>query len=271
MEKSMTTIERADAAIASPSPGGERPARKPGRPRKHGAKPGEIDARERLMQTASELFCRYGINATGVDAVVKGAGTAKTTLYSIFGSKERLVEAVLEREGETWREWFLGRLDAHPGGAADMLVGIFDILESWFAEERFFGCPFINAVGESAKKGTRIRDLTIAHKTIVLARIRELAAEAGCADPDEASHEIGSVDGWSHRGCARHRQPGHGALCAGGSPAHRGVGLRPACRGPLAVAGRVADQRLRERATDRRTVSAFMASRSSSSSARTRR
>jgi len=37
-------------------------------------------ARERLLLAASDLFCRHGINATGVDAVVAAAGTAKTTL-----------------------------------------------------------------------------------------------------------------------------------------------------------------------------------------------
>ena len=45
-------------------------------------------ARTRLLDAATELFCRYGINATGVDAVIDEAKTAKTTLYRIFGSKE---------------------------------------------------------------------------------------------------------------------------------------------------------------------------------------
>ena len=53
-------------------------------------------ARERLLLAASDLFCRYGINATGVDAIVAAAGTAKTTLYKAFGSKEGLLRAVLE-------------------------------------------------------------------------------------------------------------------------------------------------------------------------------
>ena len=121
-------------------------------------------ARERLLLAASDLFCRYGINATGVDSIVAAAGTAKTTLYKAFGSKEGLIEAVLEREGSTWRQWFSDEVDALPGGASDKLVHIFDVLKRWFAEENFYGCPFINAVGEHDKEDDRIRLLTLKRK-----------------------------------------------------------------------------------------------------------
>ena len=59
----------------------------------------EESARGRLLNAATRLFCRYGINATGIDAIIHEAGTAKTTLYKLFGSKTNLVHAVLESEG----------------------------------------------------------------------------------------------------------------------------------------------------------------------------
>ncbi|WP_370319046.1 TetR/AcrR family transcriptional regulator [Oricola sp.] len=147
-------------------------------------------ARERLLLAASDLFCRYGINATGVDAIVAAAGTAKTTLYKAFGSKEGLIEAVLEREGSTWREWFSAEVDALPGSAGDRLVHLFDVLKKWFAEENFYGCPFINAVGEHDKEDDRIRLLTLKHKKIVLGKITELARDARPDDPDGLTHEL---------------------------------------------------------------------------------
>jgi len=147
-------------------------------------------ARERLLLAASDLFCRYGINATGVDAIVAAAGTAKTTLYKAFGSKEGLIEAVLEREGSTWREWFSAEVDALPGTASDRLVHLFDVLKKWFAEENFYGCPFINAVGEHDKEDDRIRLLTLKHKKIVLDKITELARDARPDDPDGLTHEL---------------------------------------------------------------------------------
>jgi len=147
-------------------------------------------ARERLLLAASDLFCRYGINATGVDAIVAAAGTAKTTLYKAFGSKEGLIEAVLEREGSTWREWFSDEVDALPGDARDKLVHLFDVLKKWFAEEHFYGCPFINAVGEHDKEDDRIRLLTLKHKKIVLDKITELARTARPGDPEGLTHEL---------------------------------------------------------------------------------
>ena len=157
---------------------------------------GEPPARERLIEAASRLFCRYGINAVGVDTVVAEAGTAKATLYKAFGSKEKLVEAVLEREGRQWRDWFLAGLDAGEGGAVVRLRRIFPLLGEWFAQDRFYGCPFINAIGEHDKAEDRLRAITIAHKKAVLGRIESLASEAGAPDPNRLAHQLGLlIDG----------------------------------------------------------------------------
>jgi AcrR family transcriptional regulator len=153
-------------------------------------------ARERLLEAATHLFCRYGINATGVDAVIGEAKTAKTTLYKIFGSKEGLVEAVLEREGERWRDWFISGIASGNAAPRSKLMRIFPLLRQWFAEERFYGCPFINAVSEHDKADDRMRAIAIRHKTIVLRKIESLVAEAGLANAASVAHQIGLlIDG----------------------------------------------------------------------------
>ncbi len=147
-------------------------------------------ARERLLLAACDLFCRYGINVTGVDSVVAAAGTAKTTLYKAFGSKEGLVEAVLEHEGRCWRDWFTSRIEKFEGTSAQKLVHVFSILKEWFADESFYGCPFINAVGEHDKEDDRIRGITMKHKKIVLETISALAADVRPEDPEGLAHEL---------------------------------------------------------------------------------
>lgn len=149
--------------------------------------------RDRLIEAATRLFCRYGVNSVGVDAIVAAAGTAKTTLYKVFGSKDALVEAVLTREGEKWRKWFLAEIDRGGGSPRERLDRIAPALKTWFGSAEFYGCPFINAVGESDKADDRMRGLAIAHKKIVLERIATLCAEAGCAAPDEVAHTLGLV------------------------------------------------------------------------------
>ena len=150
-------------------------------------------ARERLLISASKLFCQFGINAVGVDAVVSAAGTAKATLYKTFGSKEHLVGAVLEREGRIWREWFVAGLDAGQAAPVDRLRRIFPLLGQWFEKDSFYGCPFINAIGEHDKNETRLRTITLAHKLAVLKRFEELAAESGASDPAKIAHQLGML------------------------------------------------------------------------------
>src|SRR5689334_24484848 len=147
-------------------------------------------ARGRLLSAATRLFCKDGINATGIDAIIDEAGTAKTTLYKLFGSKTALVTAVLESEGKQWREWFIGAIEAGGGDAETKLARIFPALKSWFGEERFYGCPFINAVAEHDKDQKQFRTIALRHKKVVLAHIEKLAAGMGATDPEGFSHQL---------------------------------------------------------------------------------
>jgi TetR/AcrR family transcriptional repressor of nem operon len=48
--------------------------------------------RERILKAASRLMRERGISGVGVDALTEAAGMTHGSLYSQFGSKERLVE-----------------------------------------------------------------------------------------------------------------------------------------------------------------------------------
>ena len=48
--------------------------------------------RERILKETSRLIRERGISGTGVDALTEAAGMTHGSLYSQFGSKERLVE-----------------------------------------------------------------------------------------------------------------------------------------------------------------------------------
>src|ERR1700757_1011625 len=157
----------------------------------HGAAGDDESARGRLLSAATHLFCKNGINATGIDAIIEEAGTAKTTLYKLFGSKTNLVHAVLGSEGKQGREWFIGAIEAGGGDAQTKLTRIFPALKSWFGEERFYGCPFINAVGEHDKDQKQFRNIAMRHKKVVLAHIEKLAREMGAVEPQVLAHQLG--------------------------------------------------------------------------------
>ena len=159
--------------------------------KKHpGAGQDDESARGRLLGAATHLFCKNGINATGIDAIIGEAGTAKTTLYKLFGSKTNLVHAVLESEGRQWREWFIGAIEAGGGDPQTKLSRIFPALKTWFGEERFYGCPFINAVAEHDKDRKQFRNIALKHKKVVLAHIEKLAADMGAAEPEMLAHQL---------------------------------------------------------------------------------
>jgi AcrR family transcriptional regulator len=151
----------------------------------------EESARGRLLSAATYLFCKNGINATGIDAIINEAGTAKTTLYKLFGSKNNLVHVVLETEGRQWREWFIAAIEAGGGSPQAKLARIFPALKNWFRQERFYGCPFINAVGEHDKDQKQLRAIAMRHKKVVLGYIGKLAGEMGAAEPDVLAHQLG--------------------------------------------------------------------------------
>ena len=147
-------------------------------------------ARGRLLSAATHLFCKNGINATGIDAIINEAGTAKTTLYKLFGSKNNLVHVVLETEGKQWREWFIDAIESGGGSAQEKLARIFPALKDWFRQERFYGCPFINAVGEHDKDQKQFRSIAMKHKKVVLAHIEKLATEMGAVEPEVLAHQL---------------------------------------------------------------------------------
>ncbi len=138
---------------------------------------------ERLLAAASWLFCHAGFQATGVDAIARRAGTAKTSLYKHFGNKDGLIEAVLEREGAAWRSWFFTEMGKTNATAEGRLLAMFDILECWFSDPHFFGCPFINAAGEFDIDNSRLRTIIRAHKSHLNGWVAAQAEILGVKDP----------------------------------------------------------------------------------------
>src|ERR1700761_3141957 len=59
------------------------------------ANKGGRGARQRILDTATELFYRDGINATGVERLAAESLVSKRTLYQHFPSKTAVVEEYL--------------------------------------------------------------------------------------------------------------------------------------------------------------------------------
>src|SRR5215472_18405674 len=97
-------------------------------------------ARERILDTAYELFSRHGTHAVGVDAIVAGSGVAKMSLYRNFGSKDELILAFLRRREQVWaHDWLEAEVVARASDPAERLLTMFDVCGEWFNREDFEG------------------------------------------------------------------------------------------------------------------------------------
>jgi AcrR family transcriptional regulator len=144
-----------------------------------------LSARERILETAYELFSRHGTHAVGVDAIVADSGVAKMSLYRNFGSKDELILAFLRRREELWtKDWLQGEVLRRADDPAERLLAIFDVFGEWFARDDYEGCSFVNEMLGTGDLHHPVRRASVEH----LARIREflagLAREAGVEEPD---------------------------------------------------------------------------------------
>jgi AcrR family transcriptional regulator len=146
--------------------------------------------REQLLKTALELFAKKGIHATGIDAIVEHSGVTKKTLYAHFRSKEELVLAVLRQYDGLARNEFMRRVESGGKTPKARLLAIFDFAERWFQQSNFYGCLFINTIGEYSDTDTPIRQICKEYKKLVKGYIRELCEQAGASDPKGLAEEL---------------------------------------------------------------------------------
>jgi AcrR family transcriptional regulator len=142
-------------------------------------------ARERILDTAYELFSHRGVHDVGVDELVERAGVAKATLYKHFNSKDALVLAFLEQREQIWTYGWVEREARRRGVTAEeQLLAIFDLFDDWFHRDDFEGCSFVNVLLEFGDLDHPIGRASADYLENIRSVVRKLALEAGLRDPD---------------------------------------------------------------------------------------
>lgn len=146
-------------------------------------------ARERLVDTASEIFYREGIHGIGVDRILEQAGVTRATMYRHFTGKEALVVAYLDREDQAIRGYFAAASD--PSLTPDrLLTAVVNGIAADIRRRHTRGCPFINAAAEFPDPGSPVREVVARHRAWFRATLRQLAADAGLPDPDRVAGSL---------------------------------------------------------------------------------
>jgi AcrR family transcriptional regulator len=146
------------------------------------------ETREHVLAVAHDLFYADGIRQTGVDRVVAAAGIGPTTLYRIFGSKDGLVTAYVEREAAAYRQWMADVIEnqAPHDGLRAFMCGVADQIEGSDCR----GCPFQIALSEIPDPAHPAHTAAVSLKRHVRDTLRDLAARAAAPDPEATGDQL---------------------------------------------------------------------------------
>lgn len=142
------------------------------------------EARQRLLDTASEIFYRDGIHSVGVDRVIAEAGVTRATFYRHFPGKEDLVLAYLEGEDAALRAQFAAaaQLDLGPEQLLDLII---TSIADDVSHHHTRGCPFINASAEYPDAASPVRRTVKSHRDWFRGALEAALAAAGRSNVEE--------------------------------------------------------------------------------------
>ncbi|MBX7132138.1 MAG: TetR/AcrR family transcriptional regulator [Fimbriimonadaceae bacterium] len=122
----------------------------------------EPTTRERLIETARDLFLLNGYHSTGIAEIVQRAGVRPGSLYYFFPTKEDLLLAVLEWYRDHIYEGLLQPIYERIDDPIERIFGILDGYRQMLLLTAYDqGCPIGNLALEIANTHPKARDLLV--------------------------------------------------------------------------------------------------------------
>lgn len=140
--------------------------------------------RDRIFDTARELFYSQGIRCVGVDTIACAAGTNKMSFYRSFPSKDDLVNEYLQKEADEFREWWDAAIAPYAGNPRRQIEAIFEAQVTRIRSPGCHGCAFMNAAVELRETDQEAMAIIYDSRDETRRRFRKLAKEAGARTPD---------------------------------------------------------------------------------------
>src|SRR5690554_5432311 len=150
-----------------------------------------VSTRQKIIETAFELFGRNGFHAIGLDRILEEVGVSKQTFYNHFESKDELILAVLAHRHEVEQaknDQLLTELAGRD--PKKRLYALFDMLEAWFRMPDWRGCIFMNAAAEFPTKSEPAHQAAAAHLREVQEQLQHLATLAGARNPQALAEQL---------------------------------------------------------------------------------
>jgi AcrR family transcriptional regulator len=140
--------------------------------------------RDRIFETACNLFYRHGIHGVGVEMIVAKAGSNKMSFYRSFASKDALVAEYLREQERAYWIWWDTAMDRHPGDPRRQIEALFEAQMQIALSTGCRGCALGNAAAEICDGEDELSALVHAYKERVRGRLRALARAMGVRDAE---------------------------------------------------------------------------------------
>lgn len=142
----------------------------------------DITPRERILETAADLFFHQGFRATGINEVIAKSGVAKATFYHHFRTKDDLCLAYLRERNTSEFEAISAFVRDHTT-PKERFLAVMASVEPWLEANRLRGCAFLNMVAEIPDPRHLLRKEGLEHYESLRRMLHDLSRELIHSDP----------------------------------------------------------------------------------------
>ena len=146
--------------------------------------------RDRLLASAGRLFEEHGVHTVGLQQIIDDCGCGKQMLYREFANKDDLVAAWLQECIDRWAAAVESATAPLADDPAGQLVAIVKVSADDATSSGFRGCPVRSTQAEFRDAAHPVHKIAVDHLTAVRKRLRDLAEQAGAADPAQLADRL---------------------------------------------------------------------------------
>ena len=146
-------------------------------------------AKNKILETANELFYGNGIRTVGVDRLISESSVTKATFYKHYGSKDRLIVQYVRYRDRSSR----ASLDLILSGSIQpeaALRAVMAQVGDEIAGPHFRGCAFLNAATEYPDPMHPVRIVVTEHRDWYTEVLTTLLGKMGHPMPGDAADEL---------------------------------------------------------------------------------
>jgi AcrR family transcriptional regulator len=146
-------------------------------------------AKNKILETANELFYGDGIRTVGVDRLISESAVTKATFYKHYGSKDRLIVQYVRYRDKSTRDRVHTVVDGAPE-PEKALRGLMAQVSDEIGSPDFRGCAFLNAASEYPDATHPVRLVVAEHRDWYTGVLTGLLADMGHSMPGDAADEL---------------------------------------------------------------------------------